>query len=54
VKEKGGRGSFKAELPVPWGFRKGRGGPKKKISTQGYFCPNKECEYYGITDEDIH
>ena len=22
---------------MAWGFRKGHGGPKKKISTQGYF-----------------
>ena len=54
VKEKDGRGSFKPETPQAWEFRKGRGGPKKKISTQGYFCPNKACEYYGITDENIH
>jgi IS1 family transposase/transposase-like protein len=54
VKEKGRRGSFKPETPVAWGFRKGHGGPKKKISTQGYSCPNKECEYYGIADESIH
>ena len=30
VKEKGRGGSFKAEMPVPWGLRKGHGGPKKK------------------------
>jgi hypothetical protein len=30
------------------------GGPKKKIRTEGYFCPNKGCEYYGITEEAIH
>jgi len=27
---------------------------KKKISTEGYFCPNVGCEYYGITDEETH
>jgi hypothetical protein len=31
-----------------------RGGPKKKIQTEGYFCPSKSCEYYRITDEKIH
>ena len=25
-----------------------------KIQTKGYFCPNKSCEYYGITEEEIH
>ena len=37
VKEKDGRRSFKPETPQSWKFRKGHGGPKKKISTQGYF-----------------
>lgn len=50
MKEKGRQGSPKPEMPTAWSLRKGRGGPKKIISTQGYLCPNKECEYYGITD----
>jgi IS1 family transposase len=54
MKEKGRQGSPKPETPTAWSLRQGRGGPKKIISTQGYFCPNKECEYYGITDESIH
>ena len=54
MNENGRQGSPKPEMPTAWSLRKGRGGPKKKISTQGYFCPNKECEYYGITDENIH
>ena len=54
VKEKGKQGSPKPEAPVAWSLRKGRGGPIKKISTQGYFCPNIACEYYGVTDENIH
>jgi hypothetical protein len=41
-------------MPVARGVRKGRSGRKKRISTEGYFCPNKSCEYYGITDERIH
>lgn len=41
-------------LPVSWSTRKGRGGPRKKISTQSFACPNSVCEYYGIRDETIH
>jgi transposase-like protein len=54
VKENGRQGSPKPEMPSVWRLRKGRGGPIKKISTQGRFCPNPECEYFGITDESIH
>ena len=54
VKEKGRQGSSKPEMPSAWSLRKGRGGPTKKISTQGYFCPNPDCEYFRITDESIH
>jgi len=35
-------------------MRKRRGGRKKKIQTEGYFCPNIACEYYGIIEEGIH
>ncbi len=52
--EKGQGKSPKRELPLAWSQQKGRGGPKKKISTQGYFCPNEECKYYGVTEESIH
>jgi len=41
-------------MPEPWRLRKGRGGPKKRHSTAGHFCPNPDCEYYRITDESIH
>ena len=41
MNENGGQGSPKPEMPMAWSLRKGRGGSKKKISTQGYFCPNK-------------
>jgi hypothetical protein len=54
VKEKGRQGSPKPEMPSAWRLRKGSGGPPKKISTHGYFCPNPDCEYYRITDESIH
>jgi hypothetical protein len=35
-------------------MRKGRGGRKKKIQSEGYFCQNKSCECYGITEAQIH
>jgi hypothetical protein len=44
----------KCEPPESWQLRKGRGGPKKMIQTEGFFCPNKSCEYYSITEEGIH
>ena len=53
-KEQGKRLLPKREMPVAWREWKGRGGLKKKISTEGYFCPNEGCEYYGITDEETH
>ena len=40
--------------PIPWVQRKGKGGKKKSISTQGYFCPNPSCIYFGASDETIH
>jgi hypothetical protein len=52
--EKDKQPGAKRELPESWQLRKGRGGPKKKIQTEGFFCPNKNCAYYGITEEDIH
>ena len=40
--------------PEPWNKRKRRGGLKKLISTQAFFCSNPYCDYYLITDEQIH
>ena len=54
VREKGERKSPQPGTPEPWRLRKGRGGPKKRQSTGGSFCPNPNCEYYRITDESIH
>ncbi len=54
VKEKGEHKSPQPRMPEPRRLRKGRGGPKKRQSTQGYFCPNPECEDYRTTDESIH
>ena len=39
---------------MPWNSVKGKGGKKKTIQTQGYFCSNPACAYYLITDETIH
>ncbi len=50
---KGKRTVAKREMPESWQLRKGRGGRKKKIRSAGFFCPNKSCEYYGITEEAI-
>ena len=41
-------------VPKPWNSVKGKGGKKKTIHTQGYFCSNPACAYYLITDETIH
>lgn len=50
----GKRTGAKQEMPVSWQQRKGRGGRKKNVRTEGYFCPNKSCAYYGISQEEIH
>lgn len=50
----GKRAAGKREIPESWQSRKGRGGPKKKIQTEGFFCPNKSCEYDGIREQAIH
>jgi IS1 family transposase len=39
---------------IPWDQIKGIGGPKKTISTDGFFCPNPACTYFGVTDPTIH
>ena len=38
----------------PWSEVKSSRGRKKTHSTQGYACPNLECNYFGIVDEHIH
>jgi len=38
----------------PWSERKGCGGPKKVIDTQGLACTQATCEYVGIRDASIH
>ena len=38
----------------PWSEVKSSRGRKKTHSTQGYACPNQDCNYFGIVDEHIH
>ena len=38
----------------PWSEVKSSRGRKKTYSTQGYACPNQDCNYFGIGDECIH
>ena len=38
----------------PWSEVKSSCGRKKSHSTQGYACPNQDCNYFGIGDEHIH
>ena len=38
----------------PYSERKSSRGRKKEIPTDGYACPHVDCEYYGITAEDVH
>ncbi len=43
------------QQPVqPWSERKGRGGPTKKIDTQGFACSQANCDYAGIREASIH
>jgi IS1 family transposase len=38
----------------PWREVKSRRGAPKRVNTEGYACPNRECPYFGITDAHIH
>ena len=42
------------EVPPPWETRKGCGGPKKTIETEGYACDDPDCRYFNIRDAQIH
>jgi len=39
---------------IPYPLRKSRRGRKKQYSTAGFACPHLDCDYCGITDENIH
>ena len=38
----------------PWREVKSRRGAPKRVNTEGFACPNRECTYSGITDARIH
>jgi hypothetical protein len=44
-----------APAPVrPWREVKSRRGAPKRIHTEGFACPNQQCQYFGITAAHIH
>ena len=44
-----------ARIPLtPWRERKSRRGAPKRILTQPFACPNRQCAYYRITDAQGH
>jgi transposase-like protein/IS1 family transposase len=44
-----------APTPVrPWREVKSRRGAPKRIPTEGFACPHRQCPYFGITDAHIH
>src|SRR5437588_6036925 len=38
----------------PWREVKSRRGAPKRIPTEGFACPNRQCAYFGITDAHLH
>ena len=38
----------------PWSERKKPGGPKKRVDTNGFACPNIKCDYFLERDSRIH
>src|SRR5262249_7996499 len=44
-----------APVPVrPWSEVKSRRGAPKRIDTEGFACPNRQCQYFGKTDAHFH
>jgi len=42
-------------VPVrPWREVKSRKGAPKRINTEGFACPNPQCQYFGNTDAHFH
>jgi hypothetical protein len=39
---------------IPYAQVKISRGRKKRLTTQGYACPNPSCAYFGVADETIH
>jgi hypothetical protein len=42
------------QMSRPWNEVKSRRGAPKRVNTEGFACPNRECPYFGITDTHIH
>jgi len=38
----------------PYAQVKSPRGRRKRVATAGYACPNRDCLYYGVTDDQIH
>lgn len=47
-------GSHPRPLPKPYRQVKSPRGSKKRVATAGYACPNPNCLYFGIIDDQIH
>ena len=48
-------GAGQAPAPVrPWSEVKSRRGAPKRINTEGFACPNRQCQYFGKTDAQFH
>jgi transposase-like protein len=41
-------------LVRPWSEVKSRRGAPKRIDTEGFACPNPQCQYFGNTDTHFH
>jgi len=39
---------------IPYPQRKSTRGRSKHITTQGFACPNPDCDYFGVTDQRLH
>jgi transposase-like protein/IS1 family transposase len=47
-------GGAVSALVRPWSEVKSRRGAPKRISTEGFACPNRQCTYFGNTDAHRH
>jgi transposase-like protein len=48
-------GGGPASEPVrPWREVKSRRGAPKRVHTEGFACPNRQCSYFGNTDARVH
>ena len=41
-------------LVRPWSEVKSRRGAPKRVNTEGFACPNRQCAYFAISDAQIH